>query len=368
MDVIETGANNTVEAPPPRLVPQEVNVTIQRLILDEHNYYRSLTALGYTPGYPAATDIESLIWDPALASVAQSYADQCVWNHNANRKTQFYATSGQTMWYDSNDIGVGENLYAFAPGSDDPSSIVWGIGSWYNEYPNWSYTQSYPGTCQSGKICGHFTQLVWGNTRYVGCGVTLCPNGLNGWTNRASTIVVCDYWPPGNYGGRPIYNSASNADEVASECNGRHGDNAVSGLCEGCFSSYNTQCTWNEYSTCSPDDCAGDTCTHCHDYCLNNNVSICSGTCLSQMSNQDQCTDNLGRNLGIPSTTTTTQPPQTQTRPPQTQPPLPTSSKSSYYDPNAKCCARNIKNNIDVSSCGMLAPHRCSVTRRCTLC
>jgi len=213
--------DNSTDLPPP-LTIQGVNVTLQRMILDQHNYYRSLTALGNTPGYPAATNIESLVWDPALASVAQTYAETCQWTHNSQRKAQFYASSGQTMWYDSTDIGVGENLYGFAPGSYDGASVIYGMGAWYNEYPNWNYTSSYPGTCKSGKVCGHFTQLVWGNSRYLGCGIAYCPNGLTGWTTQSATVVVCDYWPPGNYGGRSVYNRASDASKVAYECIDRH--------------------------------------------------------------------------------------------------------------------------------------------------
>jgi len=110
-------SNNDVS---PQAMIQEADSSIKQAILDSHNYYRSQTALGKTPNYPAATNMESLIWDNALASVAQAYADQCIWTHNANRKTQFFNTSGKAMWYDSTDIGVGENLYAY---SGAPSTL-----------------------------------------------------------------------------------------------------------------------------------------------------------------------------------------------------------------------------------------------------
>lgn len=41
-----------------------------------------------------------------------------------------------------------------------------------------------------GEETGHFTQLVWKNTTYVGCGRRLC--GTRGW------YLVCEYWPRGN--------------------------------------------------------------------------------------------------------------------------------------------------------------------------
>jgi len=415
--------DNSTLTPPP-LNPAGINVTIQQMLLDKHNYYRSLVASGNTPGYPAATNIESLVWDPALASVAQTYAEKCIWTHNADRKTQFYQRGDHSMWYDSSDIGVGENLYAFGPGSYDPNSIIWGVGAWYNEYPNWSYGTSgtYPSPCATGQVCGHFTQLIWGNSRYVGCGVNYCANGLVGWTTDPVSIVVCDYYPVGNYGGRTIYEKASDATKVASNCNGRSGDAAVSGLCDGCYSSYGTQCNWNQWSTCTDDVCADvDNCYHCHAYCLNKNNSVCSNTCLNQVNLHDQCTDNLGRSLGkspislttatttstttttttkspttttttttttkspttttttTKSPTTTTSNPTTTTKSPTNPPTTSTTTKSptssttqaaASGNTGNKCCAKDSSNNVDVTYCNGFSNTlpRCSITRRCQIC
>ena len=37
---------------------------------------------------------------------------------------------------------------------------------------------------------GHFTQVVWKDTRQLGCGVAMCDGG---------EIWVCNYSPPGNF-------------------------------------------------------------------------------------------------------------------------------------------------------------------------
>lgn len=42
---------------------------------------------------------------------------------------------------------------------------------------------------------GHFTQVVWKNTKNLGVGVAFANNG-----NKA--IVVANYFPPGNYQGQ----------------------------------------------------------------------------------------------------------------------------------------------------------------------
>jgi pathogenesis-related protein 1 len=45
-------------------------------------------------------------------------------------------------------------------------------------------------------MCGHYTQIVWRNTKAVGCAV-----GGKG----AREVWVCDYDPPGNYVGQRPY-------------------------------------------------------------------------------------------------------------------------------------------------------------------
>lgn len=45
------------------------------------------------------------------------------------------------------------------------------------------------------KVCGHYTQVVWKNSRYVGCGKAMAANG--------TLYYVCNYYPAGNTGGRP---------------------------------------------------------------------------------------------------------------------------------------------------------------------
>jgi len=41
----------------------------------------------------------------------------------------------------------------------------------------------------SGGECGHYTQVVWANSRYVGCAFRRCPHKV---------VTICNYWPAGN--------------------------------------------------------------------------------------------------------------------------------------------------------------------------
>jgi uncharacterized protein YkwD len=79
----------------------------------------------------------------------------------------------------------GENLAAGTAGTLHPGVVV---GMWYDELKRYSF--------RSGGFSaktGHFTQVVWRDTREVGCGHAAC-NGLELW--------VCQYDPPGNVEGQ----------------------------------------------------------------------------------------------------------------------------------------------------------------------
>jgi len=114
---------------------------------------------------------QPLEWSPAIAKVAQAWADQlkakgCVFGHSNNNK-------------------YGENLAAGTIGALDPESTV---AMWYDEiklykFPNGGFSMQ----------TGHFTQLVWTDTTQVGCGHVQC-NG--------NDIYVCNYNPPGNWEGQ----------------------------------------------------------------------------------------------------------------------------------------------------------------------
>ncbi len=54
-------------------------------------------------------------------------------------------------------------------------------------------------SCDSGRVCGHYTQVVWRNTTKVGCAVYTCA-GL-----QYGATVVCNYGPGGNTSGRRPY-------------------------------------------------------------------------------------------------------------------------------------------------------------------
>jgi pathogenesis-related protein 1 len=75
------------------------------------------------------------------------------------------------------------------------------VASWVAESKDYDHSHN---RCAKGKVCGHYTQVVWRHTRRVGCAVASCTGGspfrANDWT-----LVVCNYDPPGNVVGERPY-------------------------------------------------------------------------------------------------------------------------------------------------------------------
>jgi hypothetical protein len=107
-----------------------------------------------------------IYWNSTLASYAQSYSQNCVWEHSHGP--------------------YGENLARGYP--DVPSAV----DAWGDERSLYHFSNNNP--TGFSEETGHFTQLVWQGTQSTGCGWTDC-NGKNG---LDGVYLVCEYWPPGN--------------------------------------------------------------------------------------------------------------------------------------------------------------------------
>lgn len=82
----------------------------------------------------------------------------------------------------------GENIYACFGKTNISGEEA--VQSWYNEIKDYSFGQANPSNFSK---VGHFTQVVWKNSKQLGVGIA--KNGNN-------VYVVCNYDPPGNYGGQ----------------------------------------------------------------------------------------------------------------------------------------------------------------------
>ncbi|ESR35958.1 SCP domain-containing protein [Citrus sinensis] len=130
--------------------------------LDAHNSAR------------AAVYVPNIIWNDTVAAYAQNYSNSRIADCNLVHSGGPY----------------GENL---AKGSGTFTGTA-AVSLWVAEKANYNYSTN---TCAAGKVCGHYTQVVWRNSIRVGCARVQCSNGW--W------FVTCSYDPPGNYIGQKPY-------------------------------------------------------------------------------------------------------------------------------------------------------------------
>ncbi|GHA04403.1 CAP domain-containing protein [Oceanisphaera arctica] len=119
-------------------------------------------------------------------------APPLVWSAAAEAQAQRWARvlAGRCDIEHSQGSGFGENLFMGTLGFYDELD---GIKAWEDE------KRDYAGQPLSRSLAprvGHYTQMVWPTTRELGCATSVCNNNL---------ILVCNYYPPGNYLGEPAY-------------------------------------------------------------------------------------------------------------------------------------------------------------------
>uniref|UniRef100_A0A8C5PMJ2 Peptidase inhibitor 16 n=1 Tax=Leptobrachium leishanense TaxID=445787 RepID=A0A8C5PMJ2_9ANUR len=167
-----------------------LNEEQKKFIVEKHNVYRSQVD-------PSASDMMALRWSKSLEDLAKSYAAKCIWEHNENRGLR------------------GENLFLMTGTGLD---LELGLGDWYQEHKFYNFTSL---ECEDGKMCSHYTQMVWADTEKVGCGHHFCEK-IKGYDVPKVHFLVCNYEPPGNYIGMKLYKEGSSCANCPAQsvCNG----------------------------------------------------------------------------------------------------------------------------------------------------
>ncbi|PON86806.1 Cysteine-rich secretory protein, allergen V5/Tpx-1-related [Trema orientale] len=117
--------------------------------VDAHNSARAQVGVG------------PLSWNDTVASYARQYANQRI---NDCRLVHSGGPYGENLAWSSGDLS----------GTD--------AKAYYNYSSN---------SCAAGKVCGHYTQVVWRNSVRLGCAKVRC-------NNNTGTFITCNYDPPGN--------------------------------------------------------------------------------------------------------------------------------------------------------------------------
>lgn len=121
----------------------------------------------------AEVNLSPLVWDCKLAEYAQEWAARGIFEHRPDAK-------------------FGESVWAYATANKPPATAM---QQWMLEKPFWDNAAA---ACQTGKMCYHYTQIVWKKTAKIGCGINRDAPG------KLKTLFVCNYDPAGNYDG-PAY-------------------------------------------------------------------------------------------------------------------------------------------------------------------
>ena len=153
--------------------------TTRRDLIDAHNRWR------------AAVGVNPLRWADDLATGAQQWADRLA-TDNACEMKHSRAEERQN---------TGENLYW-------ASAVRWTNGRvetqriggarvvdvWAEERHDFDLATN---TCRAGRVCGHYTQVVWHDSLEAGCAMQRCQD--------QSQVWVCRYRPNGNWIGERPY-------------------------------------------------------------------------------------------------------------------------------------------------------------------
>jgi len=226
-----------------------------------------------------ATNMQKMIWNDEMAAVSQAWADMCKWEHG--------------MLYECDGARIGQNLFVEASSRGYPAANWTGIvESWASERKDFNFAT---GQCASGKVCGHYTQVVAAETIEVGCGFAECPTiNVAGNVWKYAILAVCDYYVPGNQQGKEVFNAGTPCSKCDMEMTGA-GYKCNNNLCEVCYPNVDSTCkcgkalmcehggVWSNATctcqcakgyygvgcehTCTCDDLEPDACGQWVDYC-----------------------------------------------------------------------------------------------------
>lgn len=125
-----------------------------------------------------------LKWNCALADFAQKWANKDTFEHSPEKDRQNIIAGSL----------AGENLSNDSETNQIMQKMIQG---WIDEK---QFLNADNKTCVAGKVCEHYTQMVWKTTTEIGCGIYRKSNSLGADFKDKASYFVCVYNPGGNDG------------------------------------------------------------------------------------------------------------------------------------------------------------------------
>merc|ERR1712168_1095383 len=188
----------------------------KKTLLDKHNELRQKVASGGEAGQPGAANMRKLVWDDELATIAQRWTSQCIFEHDKVRDLCDGTVVGQNAYQSGTD-------YEYYDYNVNPE-IGDAVQSWYNEVtsPGFPSANINPFVFEHGY--GHYTAVVWADTDRIGCGRVYYED-TDGWFKH---LVVCNYAIAANLVGGVMYEEGAKCSNCPA---GYSRDATYDGLC-----------------------------------------------------------------------------------------------------------------------------------------
>merc|ERR1711970_972821 len=165
----------------------------KKILLDKHNELRQKVASGGEAGQPGAANMRKLVWDDELATIAQRWTSQCIFEHDKVRDLCDGTVVGQNAYQSGTD-------YEYYDYNVNPE-IGDAVQSWYDEVTNPGFSSANINPFVFDEGYGHYTAVVWADTDRVGCGRVYYED-TDGWFKH---LVVCNYAIAANLEGGVMY-------------------------------------------------------------------------------------------------------------------------------------------------------------------
>lgn len=132
--------------------------------------------------------IPPLSWSDELAETARRWAEQLAADNNCRMRHRRSGDYGENIYWAS--------AVQWSQGTRDVQVIdaQHVVDSWAQEAADYDHQKK---RCRKGSKCGHYTQIIWRESKELGCGMAICAD--------KGQIWVCNYSPPGNVIGESPY-------------------------------------------------------------------------------------------------------------------------------------------------------------------